>query len=68
MPAGTPDAIVTRINGEAVRIVQGPDFTSRMVRDASIPIGSTPQELGAYLKNEIEKWAKVIKYSGARVE
>jgi hypothetical protein len=39
-----------------------------MVRDASIPIGSTPQELGAYLKNEIEKWAKVIKYSGARVE
>jgi tripartite-type tricarboxylate transporter receptor subunit TctC len=68
MPAGTPDAIVTRINGEAVKIVQGPDFTSRMVRDASIPIGSTPQELGAYLKNEIEKWAKVIKYSGARVE
>jgi tripartite-type tricarboxylate transporter receptor subunit TctC len=67
-PAGTPDAIVTRLNSECLKIVRGPEFTARLVKDASIPLGSTPQEFGAYLKSEIEKWARVIKSSGARIE
>jgi tripartite-type tricarboxylate transporter receptor subunit TctC len=67
-PAGTPEAIVTRLNSECLKIVRGPEFTARLVRDASIPLGSTPPEFGVYLKSEIEKWAKIIKHSGARIE
>jgi tripartite-type tricarboxylate transporter receptor subunit TctC len=67
-PAGTADAVVARLNAECLKIVRGPDFTARLVRDASIPLGSTPQEFGAFLKSEVEKWARVIKSSGARIE
>jgi hypothetical protein len=43
-----------------------PEVTSRLISEASIPIGSSPQEFAAYFKDEIAKWVKVVKYSGAR--
>ena len=67
-PAGTPDAIVARLNGELVKIVKSPDMSARLATEASIPIGSTPQEFSSYLKEEIVKWARAVKLSGARVE
>jgi tripartite-type tricarboxylate transporter receptor subunit TctC len=68
VPAGTPEPVVTRLNGEFVRAVQAPALTSRLQHEASIPIGSTPQEFAGYLKNEIAKWAKVVKVSAARAQ
>jgi tripartite-type tricarboxylate transporter receptor subunit TctC len=67
-PAGTPEAVVARLNAECLKIVRGPEFTARLVKDASIPLGSTPQEFGVFLKSEVEKWARVIKSSGARID
>ena len=67
-PAGTPEAIISRLNAECLKIVRGPDFTARLVKDASVPLGSSPQEFGVFLKSEVEKWARVIKSSGARIE
>ncbi len=66
-PVGTPEHIVARLNGEFVKSVQTPALVSRLQNEASIPIGSTPQEFAAYFRNEIEKWEKVVKFSGARV-
>jgi len=68
VPAGTPQQIVTLLNSECVKIVRAPEFSARLVAEASIPGGLTPQAFGVYLKEEIEKWAKVVKASGARVE
>jgi tripartite-type tricarboxylate transporter receptor subunit TctC len=68
VPAGTPKAIVTRLNSECLKIVRGQEFIARLVKDASIPMGTTPQEFGSFLKSEIEKWVKVLKISGAKVE
>ncbi len=67
-PAGTPDGIVTRLHGELVKIVKSPDMSARLVAEASIPIGSSPQEFSSYLKEEIVKWARAVKLSGARVD
>ena len=67
-PAGTPDQIVTRLNRECVIIAQSPEFTSRLVKDASIPLGTTSQEFAVFLKNEIDKWVGALKFSGAKVE
>lgn len=67
-PAGTSQVIVTRLNRELVKIMQAPDMKSRLARDATIIIGSTPQEFAIYLRDEITKWAKVVKFSGARVD
>ena len=66
VPAGTPEAIVTRLNHEFVRVMQMPEVTSRLISEASIPLGTTPEEFAAYFREEIVKWAKVVKFSGAR--
>jgi len=68
VPKGTPDELVSRLNRELVRIVRTTEFKARLVKDATMAIGSTPQEFAAYLKDEITKWMKVVRFSGARVE
>jgi tripartite-type tricarboxylate transporter receptor subunit TctC len=68
VPAGTPQQIVMLLNRECVKIVRAPEVSARLIAEASIPGGTTPESFGAYLKEEIAKWAKVVKLSGARVE
>jgi tripartite-type tricarboxylate transporter receptor subunit TctC len=67
-PAGTPREIVTRLNTEILRVISMPDFKKRIEADAVEPIGSTPEQLGDYIKVELVKWAKIVKDSGARVD
>ena len=67
-PAGVSEPIVTRLNAESVRIVQAPEFAARLAREGSIPQGTTPQEFAAYFRDEIAKWQKAIKISGAKAE
>lgn len=66
VPAGTPENIVTRLNGEFVKVMQTPELATRLISEASIPVGSTPEEFAAYFRDEIAKWVKVVKFSGAR--
>jgi len=68
LPAGAPEPVVTRLNVESVRIVQTPEFAARLAREGSIPQGTSPQEFAIYFRNEIAKWQKAIRMSGARAE
>ena len=67
-PAGTPVPIIARLHTTLVRALQTPDMSERMAADASEPIGNTPEEFLAFIKSEIERWAPVIKASGARAD
>ena len=67
-PAGTPKEIVTKLNKELVKIVHLPDVKERFSTQCVDPVGSTAEQFTAFTKEEIEKWAKVVKTSGARVE
>jgi tripartite-type tricarboxylate transporter receptor subunit TctC len=67
-PAGTPQALVDRLNAEIVKIVKLPETRDRFLTLGAEPAGTSAAEFGAFFKNEVAKWAKVVKESGARVE
>jgi tripartite-type tricarboxylate transporter receptor subunit TctC len=68
VPAGTPRPVVARLNGDIVRILGMPDTQERLAGHGMIPGGGTPEDLGAFLKAEIAKWAKLIKEAGIRIQ
>lgn len=68
VPSATPAVIVDRLNREFVKVMQTTEVKTRLLKDASIPIGSTSQKFASYLKEEFEKWAAVVTFSGARAD
>jgi tripartite-type tricarboxylate transporter receptor subunit TctC len=66
--AGTPRAVVEKLNREIVRIVQAPDMKERLISQGYDPIGNSPEEFAAYLRSEFVKWQKVVKQTGIRVD
>lgn len=67
-PAGTPEAIVTKLSGELAKAVKTREMRDFITSEGAEPVGSTPQELAAYFRREVERYAKVIKAGNVRVE
>ncbi len=68
VPAGTPKEIVARLHAESVKLLKLPDVKDRLDATGFEAIGNTPDQFAAYIRSEIEKWAKVVKVSGARAD
>lgn len=67
-PAKTPPEIVARLHAEAVKALTTPDLREKLNAQGAEAVGSTPEEFRAYIRAEIEKWGKVVRASGARVD
>lgn len=67
-PAGTPNEIVAKLNTEIVGILRTPEMKEMIFNLGAEVVASTPDQYAAYIKEEIVKWAKVVKDSGARVD
>jgi tripartite-type tricarboxylate transporter receptor subunit TctC len=67
-PAGTPKPVVDKLQAEVGKILKSADISKRLIDIGLEPVGSTADELAAYQRSEIMKWAKVVKDSGARAE
>lgn len=67
-PAATPREIVTRLNTEIVKVLQSPDVRERLAGQGFEVRTSTPEQMGAYIRSEIAKWAPIVKESGVKPE
>jgi len=67
-PKGVSPDIVKRLNSEIVRIVNAVDVKERYVTLGAEPLSATAEQTEAFIRNEIEKWAKIVKISGARID
>jgi tripartite-type tricarboxylate transporter receptor subunit TctC len=67
-PAGTPADIIDRLQKEIVSILRMPETRERLAIDSAEVVGSTPEELTAFLRAEIAKWVKVVKAVGIEPE
>jgi len=67
-PAGTPREIVQALAAAVKKGAHSPDMQKRLLDQGAEPVGSTPEEFQAMLKEEVARWAEVVKTSGARAE
>ena len=67
-PTGTPAAVVTRLNTAISKVLKEPAVRKVLADQGSTPVGNTPAEFKANLAVEIDKWGKLVKLSGARVD
>ena len=67
-PAGTPREIVARLNTEIVNVLQASDTHERLAAQGFEVRTSTPEQMGAYIRSELAKWAPIVKQSGVTPE
>jgi tripartite-type tricarboxylate transporter receptor subunit TctC len=67
-PKGTPREIINRLNEEFRKVLGDPAIRSFLTKSGVDPDGSTPEELGKYIRSELAKWAKVVKSSNITVD
>jgi tripartite-type tricarboxylate transporter receptor subunit TctC len=67
-PAGTPPAVIDKLNKTIVHILQQPDVVQRLNAEGSEPVGNTPQEFADYIQSEIARFRKLIKDAGIPVQ
>jgi len=68
VPAGTPKSIVTRLHSEIVKIAKMPDVSKRVLDLGFDIIANSPEQFSAQVRTEVEKWGKVVKGAGIKVE
>ena len=68
LPAGTPPAIVARLNREFTAVVEMADVKTRLSSEGLETTTSTPEQFAAFIKSELAKWGKVVKESGMRID
>lgn len=66
--AGTPPAIIERLSLESVKTVNSPEVRSRLVAAGVDPEPLTPEQLGAKIRTETERWGKVVKAAGVKLQ
>lgn len=67
-PAATPKEIVQTLSSAVVRATRDPDTRRRLLEQGAVPVGSTSEEFSRVLREEVARWAEVVKISGARAD
>jgi tripartite-type tricarboxylate transporter receptor subunit TctC len=67
-PANTPRDVVVRLNAEIVKIVNAPDFKKKMEDIGAEPIGNTPEQMAKQIKDDTERFAKLVKDAGVSID
>jgi tripartite-type tricarboxylate transporter receptor subunit TctC len=65
-PKGTPDDVVTKLNSEIAKVMNRADVKEAWAKQGAVPMSMSPAEFDKYLRADIQKWANVVKISGAK--
>ena len=68
VPAATPKEIVAKLNAEVLKALTQPDVRERLTGAGAAPTAGTPEEFGAYFRNEVERFGKIVKAAGIRID
>ena len=66
LPAGTPREVIARLHAEFVRALKIPEIREKLIAQGTDPVGTSPEEFGAFMKSETAKWGRVIKDANIR--
>jgi tripartite-type tricarboxylate transporter receptor subunit TctC len=67
-PAGTPRAIISRLNAETAKIVQSPETRRHLATIGGDPVTGTPEQAAEFLRGEHERWGQVIRDAGIHAD
>ena len=67
-PRGTPEPVVQRLNADVNALLSTPDLREKFAATGAEPLPSTPERFAEMLRNDLGKWGKVVRDSGARVD
>ena len=67
-PAGTPQPIVDKLNAEINKVLNRPEIKEAWSKQGAVTMAMTPAEFDRYLRADIDKWAQVVKVSGATTQ
>jgi tripartite-type tricarboxylate transporter receptor subunit TctC len=67
-PAATPKPILERLSAEVNKVINAPDIKDNWTKQGAQPMGMKPDDFGAFLKEDVAKWAKVVKAAGAKAD
>jgi tripartite-type tricarboxylate transporter receptor subunit TctC len=67
-PKGTPKEVITFLNTNINKVINKPEVKNTWLQQGAVPLVKTPEEFEAYLRKDIEKWANVVKVSGAKIQ
>jgi tripartite-type tricarboxylate transporter receptor subunit TctC len=67
-PARLPADITKTLNEAAVRAIRSPELTKRLEAEAAQPVGNPPSEFARFVREDVKRWAPVVKFSGAKPE
>jgi tripartite-type tricarboxylate transporter receptor subunit TctC len=68
LPAGTPKDVVAKISVEVQKFLREPAVREKLVQMGADPVGNTPEEFATFTKNEIDRWARVVKSAGVKLD
>jgi tripartite-type tricarboxylate transporter receptor subunit TctC len=67
-PAKTSKAIINRVNAAVVKTVRTPELQAQFIALGADPVGSSVEEFAAFVRRDMEKYAKIVKISGAKID
>jgi tripartite-type tricarboxylate transporter receptor subunit TctC len=67
-PANVPREIVARLHAETAKAMNAPEMKNRLATQGVAVMTNTPEEFAAFIRSEIEKWGRMVKASGARLD
>jgi tripartite-type tricarboxylate transporter receptor subunit TctC len=65
-PVGTPRSIIDRLNTEITRATNAPEMKDAWAKQGAVAMAMSPDEFGRYIREDIDKWARIVKISGAK--